>query len=291
MTKDNFITIMFMNFSRFLLKFCKAKKMAAASLFFLTIFVITALFAPLIAPYDYDEQDLEGRLKPPDEDHFFGRDQFGRDIFSRVIYGTRISLEVGLLVVLISSAIGVAIGSIAGYFSGFLDDFLMRIIDILLAFPGILLAIAIMAILGPSLNNVILALCLIGWVSYARLARGEVLSVKEMDYIEAARSIGCSNTRIIIFHVLPNILAPVIVQSTLGIAGVIIGEAGLSFLGLGVQPPTPSWGSMLSDGKNYIFEAPHLTLFPGFAIMIVVMSFNFLGDGLRDILNPRMRGD
>jgi peptide/nickel transport system permease protein len=275
----------------FLWKLFKSKKAAAVSLIFLILFSLTALFAPIIAPYNYDEQDLSGRLEGPDTKHIFGRDQFGRDIFSRVIYGSRISLEIGILVVFFSSVIGTFIGTISGYYAGYLDDLLMRIIDILLAFPGILLAIAIMAILGPSLNNVILALCLIGWVSYARLARGEVLSVKEMDYIEAARSIGCSNTRIIAFHVLPNILAPLIVQATIGIAGVIIGEAGLSFLGLGVQPPTPSWGSMLSDGKNYIFEAPHLTVFPGLAIMIVVMSFNFLGDGLRDLLNPRMKGE
>jgi len=269
----------------------REKKAAVISLIILGGFILMAIFAPIIAPYGYDEQDLAGRLQGPDKEHIFGRDHFGRDIFSRVIYGTRVSLKVGLLVVFFSSITGTIIGTISGYYSGFLDNLIMRIIDILLAFPGILLAIAIMAILGPSLNNVIFALCLIGWVSYARLARGEVLAVKEMEYIEAARSIGCSNCRIITFHVLPNILAPVIVQGTLGIAGAIIGEAGLSFLGLGVQPPLPSWGAMLSEGKNYIFEAPHLTLFPGVAIMIVVMCLNFLGDGLRDLLNPRMRGD
>ncbi|MBU1627892.1 ABC transporter permease, partial [bacterium] len=277
---------MFINQRKFIKRLFKEKKVAFVSLLILLGFIFTAIFAPYIAPYDYMEQDLAGRLSAPDKDHIFGRDQFGRDILSRVIYGSRISLEVGFWVVLFSSLTGTFIGAVSGFFSGYLDDFLMRIIDILLAFPGILLAIAIMAVLGPSLDNVILALCLIGWVSYARLARGEVLAIKEMEYIEAARSIGCSNTRIILLHIMPNILTPVIVQGTLGIAGVIVGEASLSFLGLGVQPPTPSWGSMLSEGKNYIFNAPHLTLFPGLAIMLVVMSLNFLGDGLRDLLNP-----
>jgi peptide/nickel transport system permease protein len=282
---------MIRNVIKYFVRLFKEKKVAFSSLLILLGFLIIAILAPIIAPYDYIEQDLSGRLSGPDKNHIFGRDQYGRDIFSRVLLGTRVSLEVGFWVVITSSLIGTFIGAISGYFSGYIDDLIMRIIDILLAFPGILLAIAIMAVLGPSLNNVILALCLIGWVSYARLSRGEVLAVKNMEYIEAARSIGCSNKRILLLHVMPNILAPIIVQGTLGIAGVIIGEASLSFLGLGVQPPTPSWGSMLNEGKNYIFEAPHLTLFPGLAIMIVVMSLNFLGDGLRDLLNPRMRRD
>ena len=251
--------------------------------------VVVGLFAPYLAPYAARDQDLPHRLSNPSLKHPFGRDEFGRDILSRVIYGARVSLWVGLTVVAIAAALGILLGSIAGYYGGVVDEIIMRVIDILLAFPGILLAIALAALLGPGLNNVIIALSMISWVAYARLVRGEVLKVRELPYVEAARVIGASSPRIIFRHILPNIMAPVIVQATLGIAGVIIAEASLSFLGLGVQPPTPSWGNMLNDGMLHMMDAPHLTIFPGLAIMVVVLGFNFLGDGLRDALDPRMK--
>ncbi|OGL39491.1 MAG: hypothetical protein A2042_00090, partial [Candidatus Schekmanbacteria bacterium GWA2_38_11] len=225
----------------------------------------------------------------PEKGHIMGFDDLGRDILSRVIYGSRISLKVGIFTVTISTIFGIFIGSIAGYFGGRVDETIMRVIDILLAFPGILLAIAIISILGPGLNNVIIALCLVGWVTYARLVRGQILSIKENEYVLAVKALGASTPRILVFHIIPNIISPVMIQATLGIAGAIVGEASLSFLGLGTQAPTPSWGSMLNDGRRFILNAPHMTTFPGIAIMLVVMGFNFLGDGLRDILDPKMK--
>lgn len=267
----------------------KKNRLALVGLVIVVGLVVVGFFAPYLSPYSVREQDLPHRLSKPSWKHPFGRDEFGRDILSRVIYGARVSLWVGLTVVTISAALGILLGSIAGYYSGAVDEIIMRVIDILLAFPGILLAIAMAALLGPGLNNVIIALSMISWVAYARLVRGEVLKVREMPYVEAARVIGASSARIIFRHILPNIMAPVIVQATLGIAGVIIAEASLSFLGLGVQPPTPSWGNMLNDGMLHMMDAPHLTIFPGLAIIVVVLGFNFLGDGLRDALDPRMK--
>ena len=252
-------------------------------------FIFVALLAPYLAPYNVYTQDLNNRLIPPEKGHIMGFDDLGRDILSRVIYGSRISLRVGIFTVTISTIFGIFVGSIAGYFGGRVDETIMRVIDILLAFPGILLAIAIISILGPGLNNVIIALCLVGWVTYARLVRGQILSIKENEYVLAVKALGASTPRILVFHIIPNIISPVMIQATLGIAGAIVGEASLSFLGLGTQAPTPSWGSMLNDGRRYILTATHLTAFPGLAIMFVVMGFNFLGDGLRDVLDPKER--
>jgi peptide/nickel transport system permease protein len=251
--------------------------------------VLVALAAPLLAPFDPNAQDTIRRLEAPSRQHPLGLDDLGRDVLSRVIFGARVSLRVGFSVVLIASAIGIALGSIAGYFGGAIDVTIMRICDILLAFPGILLAIALVAVLGPSLNNVILALATIGWVGYARLVRGQVLKVREMEYVTAAKALGARSPRVIALHVLPNVINPVIVMATLGLAGAILAEAALSFLGLGVQPPTPSWGSMLTSGRQYLGIANHLAIYPGIAIMLAVMGLNFLGDGLIDALDPKYR--
>jgi peptide/nickel transport system permease protein len=253
------------------------------------VLVVVALLAPLIAPADPNVQDTARRLEPPSKDHLLGLDDLGRDVFSRIVWGARVSLRVGFSVVIVASLIGVALGAMAGYFGGVVDMLVMRLCDILLAFPGILLAIALVAVLGPSLNNVILALATIGWVGYARLVRGQVLKVREMEYVTAARALGARSPRVIVLHVLPNVINPVIVMATLGLAGSILAEAALSFLGLGVQPPTPSWGAMLTAGRRYLGLANHLAIFPGAAIMLAVMGLNFLGDGLIDALDPKYR--
>ena len=253
--------------------------------------VLAALFGPVLAPYDPADQELALRLEGPTGLHWFGLDELGRDIFARVLSGARISLMVGLVVVGVSATIGIAMGSVAGYFGGRVDEAISRLMDILLAFPGLLLAIAMVAVLGPSLTNVILALTLIGWVGYARLVRGQVLRAREFEFVQAARALGASTTRILTRHIVPTALPAVTVQATLGMGGAILAEASLSFLGLGVQPPTPSWGTMLSYGKAHLLEAPHLTIFPGLAIAVLVLGFNFLGDGLRDALDPATRRD
>lgn len=251
------------------------------------VLVFIAIFAPLLAPYDPYQQNLSQGLSLPSAAHWMGQDKLGRDIFSRILYGARVSVMVGGITVLVSATLGILLGSLAGYFGGIIDEMIMRLVDILLAFPGILLAIAIMSVLGPSLANVILALCLIGWVGYARLVRGEVMALRKREYIFAAQAQGIGAKRIIFRHILPNILSPVIVQATFGLAGAIIAEAGLSFLGLGTQPPSPSWGAMLNEGRQFILVASHISIFPGIAIMLTVLGLNFLGDGLRDILDPR----
>jgi len=250
-----------------------------------------ALFGPLVAPWDPYAQELALRLAGPTQGHLFGLDELGRDILSRLLAGARISLLVGLAVVSVSSSVGILMGSVAGYYGGRIDQLISRVMDVLLAFPGILLAIALVAVLGPSLTNVILALSVIGWVGYARLVRAQVLRVRELEYVQAARALGAKTPRILLRHVIPATLPTVIVQATLGMAGAIIAEASLSFLGLGVQPPTPSWGTMLDAGRSHLFDAPHLTLFPGLAIALLVLGFNFLGDGLRDRIDPRIIGD
>jgi len=251
------------------------------------LLIFIAVFAPVLAPYDPVDQKIEEGLNPPSSEHPFGQDRLGRDILSRIIYGSRISLWVGISTVSVSLTLGLIVGSLAGYYGGPIDNLFMRIIDILLAFPGILLAIAMVAILGPSLNHVILALCLIGWVGYARIVRGQVLFLREYEYVAAAKAVGAGSLRIIARHIVPNLLAPVLVEATFGMAGAVLAEAGLSFLGLGTQPPTPSWGAMLNEGRPFLLVAPHLTTFPGLAIMLVVLSFNFLGDGLRDMLDVK----
>jgi len=250
--------------------------------------IVAALAGPLLWPYDSSAQELARRLEAPSLAHPLGLDELGRDILARLFQGARISLMVGLAVVSVSSTTGMLFGSMAGYFGGRVDDVISRVIDVLMAFPGILLAIALVAVLGPSLVNVVLALSIIGWVGYARLVRGQALRAREFEFVHAARASGASAARIVVRHILPTAIPAVVVQATLGMAGAIIAEASLSFLGLGVQPPTPSWGTMLDAGRAHLFDAPHLTIFPGLAIATLVLGFNFLGDGLRDRVDPKM---
>jgi peptide/nickel transport system permease protein len=272
------------NFKRLLRNFA-----FTAGLILTVVLILCALAAPLLAPHDPISQETSRRLETPSKEHPLGLDDLGRDVLSRIIWGARVSLRVGFSVVLITSLVGVTLGAISGYFGGWVDLAIMRVCDILLAFPGILLAIAMVAVLGPSLNNVVIALAIIGWVSYARLVRGQVLKVREMEFVTAAKALGARSPRVILRHVLPNVINPVIVMATLGLAGAILAEASLSFLGLGVQPPTPSWGAMLTAGRRYLGLANHLAIFPGAAIMLAVMGLNFLGDGLIDALDPKYR--
>jgi len=256
----------------------------------ITLFAFCALFAPWLAPQDPAQIDLPARLNGPSTAHWFGTDELGRDIFSRALYGARISLLVGSSVVLLSLLAGLVIGSLAGFYGGGVDRFFnVVVMNAFLSFPGILLAIAFVAFLGPGLFNLVLALSLGGWVGYARLVRGQVLAVREREFVEAARAVGASDWRLITRHILPNIIQPVIVQAAIGMAGAVLAEATMSFLGLGVPPPTASWGSMLNDGRSHLVDAPHLVLFPAGAVMLAVLSFNFLGDALRDYLDPRAR--
>jgi peptide/nickel transport system permease protein len=250
------------------------------------VVLAAAVLGPLVVPFDPAAQELALRLEGPTGFHWFGLDELGRDILSRVLAGGRVSLMVGLVVVSVSASVGVCVGAVAGYFGGYVDEAISRVIDILLAFPGLLLAIALVAVLGPSLPNTILALASIGWVGYARLVRGQVLRARELDYVQAARALGARSLRILARHVIPTTLPAVSVQAALGMGSAILSEASLSFLGLGVQPPTPSWGTMLSYGKVHLLDAPHLTIFPGIALATLVLGFNFLGDGLRDLLDP-----
>jgi peptide/nickel transport system permease protein len=254
------------------------------------IFVILALFAPWVAPQDPAHIDLPNRLATPSLAHWCGTDELGRDILSRLIYGSRVSMLVGSCVVAASLALGLIIGSIAGYYGGGIDRFVnVVLMNAFMSFPGILLAIAFVAFRGPGIFNLILALSLGGWVGYARLVRGQVLAAREREFVEAARALGAGDLRIIVRHILPNIIQPVIVQAAIGMAGAILAEATMSFLGLGVPPPTASWGAMLNDGRSHLFDAPHLVLFPALAVMLAVLSFNFIGDALRDYLDPRSR--
>jgi peptide/nickel transport system permease protein len=250
--------------------------------------LLAAVIGPAIADVDPAFQNLPLRLEGPSLSHWFGLDELGRDILARLLAGARISLLVGAVVVGISATVGTLLGSIAGYYGGIIDDLMSRVSDILMAFPGLLLAIAVVAVLGPSLTNVVLALTLIGWVGYARVVRGQVLRVRELEYVQAARALGATTPRILVRHIVPATLPALIVQATLGMGGAILAEASLSFLGLGVQPPTPSWGTMLNYGRSHVLDAPHLTIFPGLAIAVLVLGFNFLGDGLRDALDPTM---
>jgi peptide/nickel transport system permease protein len=264
--------------------------LASIGMVLVAVFIVFALFAPWIAPQSPSNIYLPSRLQPPSGAHWFGTDELGRDIFSRVIYGARISMLVGSSVVAGSLLLGLILGSIAGYYGGLADKFFNVIVmNAFLSFPGILLAIAFVAFLGPGIFNLILALCIGGWVGYARLVRAQVLAVKEKEFVEAARALGASDWRIVTRHILPNIIQPVIVQAAIGMAGAVLAEATMSFLGLGVPPPTASWGSMLNDGRAHLFDAPHLVLFPALAVMLAVLSFNFIGDALRDYMDPRSR--
>ena len=248
---------------------------------------LAAMAGPAVTAFDPAGQDLPLRLAGPGGAHVFGLDELGRDVLARVLAGARISFLVGVTVVMVSAAIGTLVGAVAGYFGGRIDELVSRVIDTLMAFPGLLLAIALVAVLGPGLGNVLFALTIIGWVGYARLVRGQVLRVREFDYVQAARALGAATPRVLFRHIVPAAMPAVVVQATLGMAGAVTGEAALSFLGLGVQPPTPSWGSMLSGGRAHLLDAPHLTLFPGIAIAVLVLGFNFLGDGLRDLADPK----
>jgi peptide/nickel transport system permease protein len=264
--------------------------LAAFGIVLVIIFVIFAVFAPWIAPQDPAAIHLSTRLDPVSAAHWFGTDELGRDILSRIIYGARISMLVGSCVVAASLLLGLIIGSIAGYYGGAIDRFVnVVLMNAFLSFPGILIAIAFVAFRGPGIFNLVVALALGGWVGYARLVRGQVLAAREREFVEAARALGASDLRIIVRHILPNIIQPVIVQSAIGMAGAILAEATMSFLGLGVPPPTASWGAMLNDGRGYLFSAPHLVVFPAVAVMLAVLSFNFIGDALRDYLDPRSR--
>jgi peptide/nickel transport system permease protein len=254
------------------------------------VLVIFALFAPWIAPQDPAHIDLPTRLSRPSSAHWCGTDELGRDILSRLIYGSRISMLVGSCVVAVSLAVGLIVGSLAGYHGGRFDRFVnIVVMNAFLSFPGILLAIAFVAFRGPGIFNLVLALSLGGWVGYARLVRAQVLAAREREFVEAARALGASDLRVIVRHILPNIIQPVIVQAAIGMAGAILAEATMSFLGLGVPPPTASWGAMLNDGRAHLFDSPHLVIFPALAVMLAVLSFNFIGDGLRDFLDPRSR--
>lgn len=257
-------------------------------------FFLAALLAPVLAPYDPAEQlplkpdaPMAERLSPS-QAHWLGQDELGRDILSRIIFGARISMRVGVTVVLLSALLGVLIGAVSGFYGGWVDRFLSGFVfNVFMSFPSILLAIAMVAFLGPSLNNLILALSVIGWVGYARLIRGQILKVREYDFVTAARALGASDSRLIFRHILPNAIQPLIVQASLGMAGAVLSEASLSFLGLGVPPPAPSWGAMLNDARSFLTIAPHLLFFPGLAVMLTVLAFNFLGDGLREWLDPK----
>ncbi|MFB6350533.1 MAG: ABC transporter permease [Bradymonadaceae bacterium] len=253
----------------------------------LAVVVFVAIFAPWLAPYPVDYIDVTQQLQPPSPAHPMGTDANGADLLTQIIYGTRVAVIVGLSVVGICASVGIAVGSVAGYFGGWIDEIVMRIIDMLMAFPGILLAILLIFITQePSIPAVIGALSVTGWTSYARLVRGEVLSEREEDYVEAARALGFRVPRLLLREILPNVMAPVIVQATFGVAAAILAEATLSFLGLGPQD-VPSWGALLDQGATYFLLTPHLAIFPGLAIMITILGLNFLGDGLRDVLDPR----
>jgi peptide/nickel transport system permease protein len=253
------------------------------------IYILLAILAPVIAPYDPFEIKLLDKLKPPSMEHWMGTDDKGRDIFSRILYGSQLSLAVGFVSVFIGAFFGIILGIVSGYYGRWIDTLIMRFIDILLAFPGLLLALAVVSALGPSLLNVMIAVGIFSIPTFARIVRGSTLSVKKMEYIDAIKVLGASDIKIIFVHILPNILSPIIVQGTLRLATSILSVAGLSFLGMGAQPPTPEWGAMLSSGRDFLYSAPHIALFPGLAIAIIVLAFNIFGDGLRDALDPRMK--
>lgn len=267
----------------------RKNKRALVGFWMVVVFVGIAVFAQAIAPYDPIEQNMDVILQPPSASHPFGTDEYGRDILSRIIYGSQISLMIGIVGVLISVVVGVGLGTISGYFGGRADMLIMRVMDIFMAFPSFLLALAIVSVLGPGMVNVMIAIGIFSVPTFARISRSAVISVKNKEFIEAAKSMGASHARVIFKHVLPNSVAPIIVLSTMRIATAILTASGLSFLGMGAQPPTPEWGAMLSTGREYLRTAPHVSTIPGLAIMFMVLAFNMLGDGLRDALDPKMK--
>jgi len=267
----------------------KSDKLALTGIIIILILAFIAIFAPYLSLYDPLEVNMANRLQMPSEEHPLGTDQLGRDLLSRIIYATYVSITAAALATLMIITFGVTIGAIAGYFGGIVDQAIMRIVDVLLAFPSLILTIAIAGILGPSLMNLIIAMTATGWVGYSRIIRGSVLSIKEKEFVEAARALGFGNLYIIARHIIPNVISPVVVIATIDMGHIILSITGLSFLGLGAQPPTPEWGTMLNEGKSFMTTAPHLMIFPGLMIMITVLAFNFLGDGLRDALDPRLR--
>ena len=268
----------------------RSRPLAAAGLALLTAFALAAVFAPQLAPHNPTQLDLHARMLAPAPAHPFGTDELGRDILSRILYGARISLTVAVSVVAISLTIGLVAGGLAGFYGGAADIVLnVYVSNAFLALPGILLAIAFVAFLGPGLLNLILALSISGWVGYARLVRAQVMAVRQREFVEAARSLGASDLRLLTRHILPSIVQPVIVQAAIGMAGAVLAEATLSFLGLGIPAPAPSWGSMLNEARGHLFDSPHMVVFPALAVMLAVLSFNFLGDALRDLLDPRTR--
>lgn len=267
----------------------RKNKLAMAGGFIVMFYLLLAILAPVLASYDPYEVDLVNKLQSPSSEHWMGTDDKGRDVLSRLLYGTRLSLAVGFVAVMIGAVCGIILGLLSGYYGKWVDSIIMRIVDILLAFPGILLALAIVSALGPSLFNVMIAVGVFSIPMFARIVRGSVLTVKKLEYIDAIRSLGASDIRIIFVHILPNIMSPIIVQITMRLATAILSAAGLSFLGVGAQPPSPEWGAMLSGGRDYMFTYPYLAFFPGLAISTLVIGFNIFGDGLRDALDPKMK--
>nr|WP_235864606.1 nickel transporter permease [Ureibacillus acetophenoni] len=272
----------------FMKKLAKNKAAIAGAIVVLTVFIL-AILAPWIAPYDPTHIEMSKKFQGPSAEHWLGTDDKGRDILSRLLYGSRISLTVGILSTLLGAIVGVVLGIVAGYYGKWIDSLIMRFCDVLLAFPGILLALAIISILGPSTANTIIAIAIFAVPTFARIVRGSTLGVKKLEYVDAIRAMGSRDSRIIFKHILPNITSPIIVQATLYIASAIITASALSFLGLGTQPPTPEWGTMLANGRSYLAQAPHITLFPGLVILLVVVGFNLFGDGLRDALDPKTK--
>lgn len=267
----------------------RKNKVSMAGLLMIVLLVVTAIFSPLLTPYDYAAMDMKNMFAGPTAAHLFGCDDLGRDIFSRLLYGSRASLSMGILATFLATGIGVILGSVVGYYGGWVDNIIMRILDIFQAIPGTLLAIAISAALGPGFGNTIIALSIGGIPMTVRLLRGSILTIRNQEYIEASEKINCSRLRVILVHILPNSVAPLIVSVTMGIGNTILMAASLSYIGLGVQPPTPEWGAMLAGGKAVITKYPHLCIFPGLCIMVVVLAFNMLGDGLRDAMDPKLK--
>lgn len=267
----------------------KSNYLAMAGGILIIVFIITAFIGPLFTSLDPNMPNVQERLQGPSAEFWFGTDHHGRDIFTRIIHGMSITLYIGFLSVAIGMFFGVILGIVAGYYGRRIDAVIMRIMDVLLAFPGILLALAIVAVLGGSINNVIIAISIFSIPVFARIVRGSTLSVRKLEYVDAVRALGASDFRIIFRHILPNIISPIIVQATLRVATAVLTASGLSFLGLGAQPPTPEWGAMLASGRNYMWEHPHIALFPGLAIVVVVLAFNLFGDGVRDALDPKMK--